>query len=72
MDKYQILSKISSGAFGTVYDAEVLKGELEGQLVAIKQVYSTDLVKRELELIKMMKPHPNIVTCFEIVEENDF
>lgn len=46
MDRYKIIGKISSGAFGTVYDAEVLEGEMKGQLVAIKQVYVTDLVKR--------------------------
>ena len=46
MDKYQILGKIASGAFGTVCDAEVLSGDLEGQVVAIKKVYVTDIVKR--------------------------
>lgn len=52
MDKYHRLGKISSGAFGTVYEAEVLSGPLEGQVVAIKQVYVTEIVKREIDLIQ--------------------
>ena len=70
MDKYHRLGKISSGAFGTVYEAEVLSGPLEGQVVAIKQVYVTEIVKREIDLIQQIKLHPNLVRCYEIVAEN--
>lgn len=46
MQKYKIINRLSSGAFGTVYNAEVLDGPLKGQHVAIKQVYMSDMVKR--------------------------
>lgn len=48
MQKYKLLNKLSSGAFGTVYNAEALEGELKGECVAIKQIFMSELVKREL------------------------
>ena len=56
--------RISSGAFGVVYNAEAVEGELQGKSIAIKQVYKSEVVEREIELLRSMPPHPNICKCY--------
>lgn len=64
MQKYKLVNKLSSGAFGTVYKAEALEGDLEGQPLAIKQIYKSELVERELQILSELKPHPNLIRCY--------
>ncbi len=72
-ERYQLLEKIGSGSFATVYRARDL--EL-GREVAVKQLhdqYLTDPEKltrywHEAQLLAALQ-HPNIVTIFDIVRE---
>ncbi len=72
-ERYQIVEKIGSGSFATVYRARDL--EL-GREVAIKQLHEEYLVDpekltrywHEAQLLASLQ-HPNIVTIFDIVRE---
>jgi glycogen synthase kinase 3 beta len=56
--KYQIITKIGEGAFGSVYSARCMNGET----VAIKTVVHDPRYKnRELEIVKLLR-HPNCVS----------
>lgn len=61
MKKYKRGEKISSGAFGVVYSAQALEGELVNKSIAIKQVYKSEVVDREIKLLEELPTHPNII-----------
>lgn len=65
MNNYKVGKRISDGAFGTVYEARKTKdneNEAIPEAVAIKQVYtSSNNVQRELNILKKLPKHKNIV-----------
>ncbi|CCW71144.1 unnamed protein product [Phytomonas sp. Hart1] len=74
MEKYELISRIGDGTFGSVAKAVNKK---TGQLVAIKKMkqkfYSWDQCVKlpEVEVVRKIHSHPNIVKLCEVIRENN-
>ncbi|CCW61029.1 unnamed protein product [Phytomonas sp. EM1] len=74
MEKYELISRIGDGTFGSVAKAVNKK---TGQLVAIKKMkqkfYSWDQCVRlpEVEVVRKIHSHPNVVKLREVIRENN-
>lgn len=74
MEKYEVLNQIGDGTFGSVAKAVV---KSTGQFVAIKKMkqkyYTWDECMRlpEVETVRRIHGHPNIVTLREVIRENN-
>lgn len=73
MEKYEIITKIGDGTFGTVAKAVCKK---DGHFVAVKKMkkkyHSWDECVRlpEVDIVRRIHGHPNIVKLREVVREN--
>ncbi|XP_042406958.1 CDPK-related kinase 3-like [Zingiber officinale] len=75
--KYEIGKEVGKGHFGNTCLARAKKGELKGQLVAIKIISKAKMttaiaiedVRREVKILKSLAGHANLVKFYEAYED---
>ncbi|GER40675.1 calcium-dependent protein kinase, partial [Striga asiatica] len=75
-DKYHVGKELGRGEFGVTYQCF---DNVKGEWVACKKISKSKLrteidmedVKREVEIMRHLPPHPNIVTYKEVFEDNE-
>ncbi|KAG6477863.1 hypothetical protein ZIOFF_061295 [Zingiber officinale] len=76
--KYEIGKEVGKGHFGNTCLARAKKGELKGQLVAIKIISKVKMttaiaiedVRREVKILKFLSGHANLVKFYEAYEDD--
>ncbi|WOL05663.1 CDPK-related kinase 3-like isoform X1 [Canna indica] len=76
--KYEVGKEVGKGHFGHTCLARTKKGELKGQLVAIKIIskakmttaISIEDVRREVKILKSLSGHANLVKFYEAYEDD--
>ncbi len=64
---------LGSGSFGKVYKGKFKESEEEAEIdVAIKRIEDVDVKDVERIIMENMKPHPNVLHCYCIEEDDDF
>ncbi|XP_039134723.1 CDPK-related kinase 3-like isoform X2 [Dioscorea cayenensis subsp. rotundata] len=75
--KYELVREVGRGHFGHTCSARVRKGELKGQLVAVKIIpkakmttaISIEDVRREVKILKALSGHNNLVKFHDACED---
>ncbi|KAM0934623.1 putative protein kinase CAMK-CDPK family [Dioscorea sansibarensis] len=75
--KYELVREVGRGHFGHTCSARVKKGELKGQLVAVKIIpkakmttaISIEDVRREVKILKALSGHNNLVKFHDACED---
>ncbi|XP_043716133.1 CDPK-related kinase 3-like [Telopea speciosissima] len=75
--KYELGKEVGRGHFGHTCSAKGKKGELKGQLVAVKIIskakmttaISIEDVRREVKILKALSGHPNLVKFYDACED---
>ncbi|XP_058086885.1 CDPK-related kinase 3 isoform X1 [Magnolia sinica] len=77
--KYELGKEVGRGHFGHTCSAKARKGELKGQLVAVKIIskakmttaISIEDVRREVKILKALSGHKNLVKFYDACEDAD-
>ncbi|KAJ4955774.1 hypothetical protein NE237_012557 [Protea cynaroides] len=75
--KYELGKEVGRGHFGHTCSAQGKKGELKGQLLAVKIIskakmttaISIEDVRREVKILKALSGHPNLVKFYDACED---
>ncbi|XP_020243193.1 CDPK-related kinase 3-like [Asparagus officinalis] len=75
--KYEIVSEVGRGHFGHTSSAKVKKGELKGEVVAVKIIPKAKMtttiaiedVRREVKILKALSGHKNLVKFYDACED---
>jgi len=64
---------LGSGSFGKVYEGKFRESEEKQEIdVAIKRIEDVDVKDVERIIMENIEPHPNILHCYCIEEDDDF
>ncbi|KAJ8900464.1 hypothetical protein K2173_025241 [Erythroxylum novogranatense] len=77
--KYRLQNEIGRGAFGHIYSARVMEGELKHQVVAVKKISKARIaatlaiadVGREVTITRALSGHKHVVKFYEACEDAD-
>ncbi|WOK98203.1 CDPK-related kinase 3 isoform X1 [Canna indica] len=75
--KYELGTEVGRGHFGHTCSATVKKGEMKGQLVAVKIIskakmttpISIEDVRREVKILKALSGHKNLIKLYDACED---
>ncbi|KAJ6807529.1 putative CDPK-related kinase 3 [Iris pallida] len=75
--KYEVGKEVGRGHFGNTCSARVKKGDLKGQVVAVKTIpkakmttpISIEDVRREVKILKALSGHKNLVKFYDACED---
>jgi len=64
---------IGNGSFGKVYKGKFKESEEKSEIdVAIKRIEDVDVKAIEKVIMENIEPHPNVLHCYCIEEDDDF
>nr|XP_043632034.1 CDPK-related protein kinase-like [Erigeron canadensis] len=78
--KYDIREEVGKGHFGHTYRARCKKGELKGQIVAVKIISKSKMttaiaiedVHREVKILRNLTGHDHLIRFYDAYEDHDF